>query len=197
MAYVTVVELQRYGGIDSDIHNALLADLIDRAQTRIEQYCGFAFEASADTSRTFDSAEYPDGDVWGYTMYFDTWCASITSITNGDSTSITSSSYVTQPRNDTPIYAVKLKASSGYVWEADSNDDTEDAITVTGRWAWSTEAPADIKHATLRLALWYYRQRDNSTDLDRPLLAEGVTLLPSQLPRDVVEILDHYQWRGG
>lgn len=195
MAYATVTQLKQYAGIESGDHDVLLTDLISRAQKRIDEYCGFAFEASSDTSRTFDSADYPDGDTWGRALYFDTWCASITSVVNGDGTTITSTYYVTQPRNDAPYYAIKLKASSDYVWEADDNEDTEDAITVTGKWAYSATAPADITHACLRLALWYYRQRDNSTDLDRPLLAEGVTILPSAIPGDVTEILDHYAWR--
>jgi len=59
----------------------------------------------------------------------------------------------------------------------------------------NTTAPVDIVHATLRLALWYYRQRDSSTDMDRPMLAEGVTILPSMIPADVVAILDAYRWR--
>jgi hypothetical protein len=195
MAYATLAELRQYAGISGTDHDALLTSLIARAQAKIDEHCGFSFEASSDTARTFDAARYPDGDTYGLALYFDTWCASITSIVNGDGTTITSSYYVTQPRNSGPYYAIKLKDSSGYVWEADSNDDTEDAITVTGRWAYTTTAPAQITHACLRLALWYYRQRDNSTDLDRPLLAEGVTLLPSAIPGDVLEILDHYAWR--
>lgn len=192
MAYVEVVELQRYAGIENDGHNALLSQLIDRAQKYIEEYVGFAFTASAASDRYFDSVE----DVDGLTLYLDTWCYSISTVTNGDSTEIDSDYYVTQPRNDAPYYAIKLKPSSGYTWEPDSNNDNENAITISGYWCYSTTVPEDIKHATLRLALWYYRQRDNSTDMDRPLLAEGVTILPSAVPADVIEILKRYKWRG-
>ena len=196
MAYATVTQLQIYAGITDDRHNDLLALLIERAVATIDERIGFSFEAAADSDRNLDAADYPSGAVFGRTLYFGTWCAAITTVTNGDAVEITSDYYVTQPRNDGPYYAIKLLSSSGYTWEDDTNGDTEDAITITGRWAYSTTAPADIEHATLRLALWYYRQRDSSTDLDRPLLAEGVTIMPSQIPADVTEILDRYRWRG-
>ena len=147
--------------------------------------------ASAITTRYFDSAK----DTAGLTLYFDTWAASINSVTNGDSTVITSTYYTTLPVNAAPYYGIKLKDSSGYVWEADSNDDPEKAITISAKWAYSATAPADIVHATIRLVTWMYRQRDNSTDLDRPVLAEGVMVLPAQIPSDVTAVLDRYRWR--
>jgi hypothetical protein len=196
MAYATVTQLQGYAGIEDDRHNGLLALLIERATATMDERIGFSFEAASDTNRSLDAAEWPAGAVLGYTLYLGAWCASITTVTNGDGTVITSSYYVTEPRNSGPFYAIKLLGSSGYAWEGDGSGDTENAITVAGRWAYSTTAPADITHATLRLALWYYRQRDSSTDMDRPLLAEGVTIMPSQMPKDVVEILDRYRRRG-
>ena len=192
MAYVTVTELQQYAKIVSDADNSLLQSLIDAAVAYIEDFVGFSFEASADSTRYLDA----DAAVAGRALYFGAWCAAITTVTNGDGTEISSDYYATTPRNDGPFYAIKLLSSSGYTWEDDDEGDPEDAISVVGRWAWSTSPPTDIKHATLRLALWYYRQRDNSSDMDRPLLAEGVTILPAQVPRDVIEILNHYRWRG-
>ena len=196
MAYATVTELQQYAKISNDVDNALLQSLVTSAVAYIEEHVGFSFEAAADSTRYLDASTYPNGAVYGRTLYFGTWCAALTTVTNGDGTVITSDYYVTQPRNTGPFYAIKLLSSSGYTWEADSNDDPENAISIAGRWAWSTSPPTDIKHATLRLALWYYRQRDNSTDMDRPLLAEGVTILPAQIPADVTDILDRYRWRG-
>ena len=191
MAYVTVTELQQYAKISSDDDNSLLQSLVNQAVAYVEDYVGFSFEAAADTTRYLDA----DEAVAGRSLYFGAWCAALTTVTNGDGTEIASDYYVTQPRNSGPYYAIKLLTSSGYVWENDDNGDPENAISIAGRWAWSTSPPTDIKHATLRLALWYYRQRDNSSDMDRPLLAEGVTILPAQIPKDVTEILDRYRWR--
>lgn len=192
MAYATIALLKQYAGIDDGKHDVLLTSLIERAQAAIERYVGFSFEASADTTRTFDSKASVDGR----TLWFDTWCCEITTVTNGDSTVIAATDYATEPRNDAPYYAITLLGSSGYTWASDDDGNPEDAISITGRWAYSTAAPADIEHITLRLALWMYRQRDNSTDLDRPMLAEGVTILPAMLPKDVLDVLDAYRWRG-
>ena len=35
-----------------------------------------------------------------------------------------------------------------------------DAISITGRWAWSLTAPPDIAQACARLAAFLYKQRD-------------------------------------
>ena len=196
MAYVTVTQLQEYAGIEDDRHNGLLALLIERAQAHIEREVGFSFEASADTTRNLSAASiYRGGNVDGLTLYFPTWLYSITSITNGNSVAVASTEYVTLPRT-APYYGVRLKVSKSLRWELDANNDADDAIAIVGRWTYSTSAPADIQHACLRLALWYYRQRDSSTDMDRPLLAEGVTILPSSIPADVTAILSAYRWRG-
>ena len=196
MAYTTNTELKTYAGITEVVHDTLLTSLISRAQATIDAYVGFSFEAAADSTRYFDAASVrAGGHVDGRLLTFDTWCCSITSVTNGDGDTVAATYYVTEPRNGSRYYGIKLLASSGLSWESQSDGDAEKAITVVGKFAWSTTAPADIVHATLRLALWYYRQRDSSTDLDRPMLAEGVTILPSMIPADVTRILDQYKWR--
>ena len=197
MAYATVAQLRQLISTDKNVHDVLLAQLIARAQVYLDEEIGFSFEAAADTTRYFDAASIlRGGNVDGPRLYFGTWvCATPTTVTNGDTTVITSTYYVKEPRNAAPYYAITLLGSSGYSWEGKSTGDTENAITVIAKFAYSTSAPVDITHATLRLALWYYRQRDSSTDLDRPMLAEGVTILPSQIPADVTAILDAYKWR--
>ena len=48
MAYVTVIELKRYLGIDADnsADDALLADLVQRAQAVVDSRTGRTFEAA-------------------------------------------------------------------------------------------------------------------------------------------------------
>jgi hypothetical protein len=197
VAYLTVAELVAYAGIDSARDNALLTSLIARAQAIIEREVGYSFEASGDTTRYLDAGPLRDGGaVDGLRLWLPTGCASITSITNGDSVAVATTAYVTEPRT-APYYAVKLKASKALRWELNSDNDPENAITVVGKWAYSTSAGEDVKHATARLALWLYRQRDNSTDLDRPLVADGITILPASIPTDVAAFISAYRWRGG
>ncbi len=191
MAYCTVADVKTYLTTAKTDHDTLLAALIVRAQAWIDNRVGFSFEAAADTERTFDAI----ADVDGYTLTFDTWCTAITTVTNGDDTEIAATYYVTEPRNTAHFYAIRLKASSGYTWETDGNSDPEDAITIDGRWAYSTAVPDDIKHTCIRLVVYLYHQRTNQTDADRPLFADGVMALPSQIPSDILAVIDSYKWR--
>ena len=175
----------------ADNDDTFLEACIDRAESRMKRYLGFSLYETADTTRNFDSV----ADVDGLTLYFDTWLASITTITNGDGTELETTDYVTQPRNDAPYYAVKLKNSSGYVWETDSSDDPEDAIEVEGLWAYYATLPDDVVQLTCRYAAWLYRQRDSHTDIDRVIVADGVVAMPGSIPADIREDLDAYRWR--
>ena len=84
---------------------------------------------------------------------------SITSITNGDDDVLTSSEYVTMPRNsaDVPYWAIDLRSDSGLVWTYQTN--WENAIKVIGRWCYSTTAPTDVIAAVRSLARHYAELR--------------------------------------
>ena len=188
MAYCTVNDAKEYLGITTTGDDALIGSLIRSAQAFIDAKIGFSFEASSDTERTFDAVS----DVDGYTLTFDSWCCSITSITNGDGTAVTSSQYVTEPRNSTAFYAIRLKSSAGISWTYST--DPEDAISVTGKWSWTQTADDNIRQACVRLVAWLYRQKDTSADADRPLLAgDGTVIMPSAMPNDVAAYLKPYR----
>lgn len=193
MAYATAALLKTYLDISGSGDDTLLGTLIDRAQAIIDAYCNRTFEASANADRSFDT----ERDVEGSVLYLDEDLASINSITNGDGVALTAADYTTEPRNETPYYAIRLKSSSSVFWTYDDNNDHEDAITVSGKWAYSTSAPNDIVHACIRLAGYLYRQQDNSSDLDRPVYVGNATVLPAQLPNDIKMILAPYRKVAG
>lgn len=186
--YCTLTQLKTYISATDTGDDTILNDCIARAQGMIDSYTRRTFEAAADTARTFDAV----ADVRGRELWLDADLCAITSITNGDGTTVALASVISEPRNVTPYYALVLKGSSGLAWTY--TDDPEDAIEVEGRWAYSTTAPVDIEQACVRLAAYLYRQKDNSAELDRPVLSpDGVTLLPTRLPRDVDDILRPYK----
>lgn len=186
--YCTVGDLKEYLGISEATHDALLSSLIQDAQAIIDATTLRTFELpAADSTRYFDAA----ADVRNETLYLDRDLYSITSITNGDSTTVSGSSYVTEPRNDTPYYAIRLKQSSGVRWNYLT--DSENAIAVTGRWCFSATAPALIQRVCKRLAAYLYRQRENGNDLDRALVVGNATILPTQLPQDISNDLQAYK----
>jgi hypothetical protein len=186
--YCTTAQLKTYTGIEGSGDDVLLADCILRAQTMMDRFTRRTFECPVDTTRTFDAV----CDVVGRELWLDTDLCAITSITNGDGAAVSAASVVSEPRNATPYYALTLKASSGLAWTYTT--DPEDAISITGRWAYSITPPADIEQACVRLAAWLYRQKDSSADLDRPMVsADGATLMPMQIPHDVLAILAPYK----
>ena len=192
MAYASLNELKIYRGMTAanTADDDLLTDIIAAAQSQVESYCGRVFEAAAIAStRYYDAIEDVSDDK--LTLYLGTDCASITAVTNGDDTSLTSTDYVTEPRNSTPYHAIKLKNGGSYAWTYD--DSPENAIEVKGKWAYSATAPAAIRHATIRLAAYMYAQKDASVFDVTAMPDAGVIQIPQGLPADVKQILEPYR----
>lgn len=187
MAYITLAELKQYLSIDTTTDDVLLEKLILSAQSAVDTYTKRTFEASADSTRYFHAIN----DVHDYTLMLDHDLVSVTTVTNGDATTVNSSYYVLLPTNYAPKYAIQLKWSSPVVWTY--SDSPENAISVTGKWAYSLTAPADVQQATKRLAAWFYRQKDTSSDGDRAMTTDGGTvIIPGNLPKDVTQLLKAY-----
>ncbi len=192
MAYASVAQLRAYMGLDVNDDDPLLESLLTRAQFAIDNHTHRTFEAPADTTKLFD-AEHDTSDhymVLDWTPYALDLCQ-ITTVINGDGTSISASSYVTNPRNQTPWYGLRFKLNSGLYWTFDQ--DPENAISITGRWAYSVTAPADIVHATVRMATYMYRQKDANTFDVTAIPGAGVIEVPQGIPRDVGKILEPYR----
>lgn len=196
MAYLTAAELKTYLGISSSSEDSLLTALIAQAQAYIEAQTGRVFEAGADTTRRFDAVSDVIGDedgrrltLWlhGYDL-----CA-VTSVTNGDGTTVSSSQYVTEPRGETPYWGLRLKANASVAWTY--SETPEDAIVIVGRWAYSTSAPADVVMAARDLAVWLYRRRgQEGASLDAPQVSpSGMMLFPAKVPDTVKMVVEKYQ----
>ena len=185
MAYATITDLTVYLGIDeSTADDGLLTQLLARAQAAIDTYTRRTFEAAADVTRwhTLDN-------VWGRQLQLDGDCCAITAIVNGDGATVAAAEYYTLPRNRTPFYAVELYGDSTVGWVDGGRSGGQ--IAVTGRWAYSTTAPADVTHACVRLAAWFYRQKDNAA-ADQAMIIGDTTILPARIPTDIESMLAPY-----
>jgi len=197
VSYATLTQLKEYAGITTSGDDALLTRLLASAQAAIDAYCHQSFEALTDTTRYFDPLRDTSGGTYGYsygagrTLYLDYPLCAITSVTNGDGTVVAPTAYVTEPRNMTPFFALSLKLTSSVLWTYTSSP--ENSIAIVGKWAYSPLAPADIVQATLRLATWLYRGRDNALDLDRAVIVGNATIAPTRIPMDVMTLLDPYK----
>lgn len=197
MAYATLAQLRTYlnlgtGEFTGD--DTILSDFVEKAQAAIDKLTGRTFEwAGAATAKHFDSCR----DVSGRTLLLSADTFSITSITNGDGSTIAGTKYKPWPANDLPYRAIRLLPSSGVFWRPASSGDTEDAITVTAKWAYSETADEVIQHCTIRLAAWFYRQRGSQGDSDAVVTSQdGTKIYPSRLPKDITDLLGPYKLRG-
>lgn len=185
MAYATVDELKDYLGITVTTDDALMQSLLDRATHAVKTYTGREFEAVVKTRYFEDNAVADD------TLWVDDDLYSVTTLTNGDSssTAIPSTEYWLIPRNDGPPYqGIRLKATSTYTWECD----TDYFIIVAGKWGWSNVVPPDVQHATIRWAGYLYQQKD-SPIYDTQIFPEaGVATIPSGIPADIRKLLDPF-----
>jgi hypothetical protein len=132
-SYCLLADLQTYLNVTTSSEEGLLQLMLDAATNRIDSRCARSFQAAGDTTRTYD----PTRDVIGRDIWINEDLSYITSIVNGDSVNVTSECYH-QPRNVTPYYLVGFKQNSGSFWTY--NDTPEDAISITGRWAYMERA---------------------------------------------------------
>jgi len=197
MAYTSTADLKSYMNITASSDDAQLGYAVTRAQAMVEQTTHRVFEASADTTRTYTPLLFNDGgDLMDYdTLYLSTDLYSLTSITNGNGDAVSLSDVVLLPSNVKPAYGIKIKRGVSLAWNYVTSP--ENAISVTGRFAYSLTAPADIVAATLRIAAYLYRQREGTPDSDRAILsADGVILASPQIPKDVMSFLRPYVRRS-
>jgi hypothetical protein len=197
MAYATLEEvMQEMGVLEEGINTDLLQAKIDAAQDIVENVTHRCFEADADETRLID---YSEETVDGRTLHLPYDICQIAEVLNGDGEEVTVNEYVTTPRLRTvssgssvmpavrdawPWYALTIKSSVSKAWTYE--DDREEAISITGRWAFSVTPPAAIKAATIRLAHWLYMQKDDLRDREESEVSQdGILLLMGDLPNDV------------
>jgi uncharacterized phiE125 gp8 family phage protein len=180
--YSSIVDLRTYLKITSTGDDVLLSKLLDSATTAIETYCRRVFIAASATHYYDETCV--DGDI----LWLDGELYSASKVLNGDAgaTEITSSYYWLLPRNAPPYYQIKLKSSQSWDFTIDGE------IAVTGMWGYSVDPPADIEQACLRLAAYYYKQRDAQVFDVTAQPDQGQLIIPKGIPADVKQTLDRY-----
>lgn len=191
MAYTTFSDVKTYLGMSTTGDATLINSLVDRAQSAIDHYTGRTFEhTTVAATHYFTVGVDTDGPV----LFLDEDLCKISTIkTNCDGTtvSISTTEYITAPRNDKPYYKIVLLDSTTNSW--DYTNDPENGVQVAGMWSYSTVAPDDIKHACIRLSAYYYRQRDAQVFDVTAIPDAGVITVPQGMPADVKAILDPYR----
>jgi len=191
MAYTTFSDIQDYLNISTTGDAPLINSLVDRAQAAIDIYTGRTFEHTTIAATRYFTVGV---DTDGPHLFLDEDLCKISTIKtdcDGTTASISTTEYVTEPRNETPYHKITLLSSTTNSW--DYTNDPENGVQVAGCWSYSTVAPNDIKQACIRLTSYYYRQRDSQVFDVTAIPDAGVITVPQGIPADVKMILDPYR----
>lgn len=193
MAYTTLAQFKEFKGISGTGDDTLITNLIDRAETWFNRECQRTIVAESDTTRYMDAVgDHLDGRSL-FVYPFGDLCA-ITTVTNGDATTLTANTeYTTYPKTLTLgepcIQEVRILGSVNKAWTYTTN--WENAISITGRWALfsSASVPKDIVNAIIRLTAYLYKVKDTDAFETTVVPYEGIIQAPSGFPVDVARLV--------
>jgi hypothetical protein len=132
--YATLANLKDWlttrGGQQSydSADDSMIEQVIEAASRYIDSETGRTFYPRVET-RYYD---LPDGrEIW-----LDDDLLTVTTLTNGDGTVLTTTYYYLYPKNRSPKWKIVMKESSTYSWSYDGYGNTEGVITVVGTWGY-------------------------------------------------------------
>lgn len=167
--------------------DSVIERMVEQASRAIDNFCnGRRFYAATET-RYFDT---PDGR----SLFVDEDLISITTLTNGDATTISSGNYKLYPLNETAKNEIRLTESTTVAWEYDSNDNEEGVISVAGSWGYASTAPHDIRGVCEQITINAYKARyGQSNSGSATITAGGVIITTDDIPRSVYAVLARYR----
>jgi hypothetical protein len=149
MSYPELQDLKTYLKIGTHADDVILVDALNAAIQGIEHYCGRRFVGVEET-------RYFNWDaVRGQTLWLDDDLLSIETLTNGDTSVLTSPYYLLEPRNAAPYHRIRLKSTANWAFNQDGE------IAVAGVWGYTLDADDLVRQACLWLASYFYRLKDS------------------------------------
>lgn len=180
--YAILEEVRAYAKIQEDDSAGLdvLQDLLGQVSRLIDTLTGRILVPAEDTEVFVDFCNIEGRDLWIGER--NNPLLSITSLLNGNGTSIASSEYLLLPRGASRSHTIRLKEMSNVDWEEDPNGDS--FIKITGKWGWSLTVPDDLRLETIEAIVYIYKQRDVIENSERAQVSpDGFVVLPAMLPK--------------
>jgi hypothetical protein len=175
--------------------DATIENMVEQASRVIDGYCGGRTFYARTETHYFNT---PDG----LQLDLDDDLLTVTTLTNGDATVVTSSKYFLIDRNKPPYYEIKLRASSGIIWQLDSNGDEEQAISLAGSWGYVDRAATDARsvmvirnteEACILIVLnEYHRLSGENVSGTTIVTAAGVVITPQGIPQKAADLIRIY-----
>lgn len=187
--YCTAAELKTRLDISGSSYDTQLAAIVTAASRWIDQHCrvvtdGFAASAAA-------HRYYGSDAIDGRTLNLDAPLLSVTTLTNGDGSTIAAGSYWLRPRNNVGWY-IELKSTvDGWSFATDTE------IDVYGVWGLAATVPGPVKEAALVFAGWMFKRYQAALSDATVNLDLGELTYSAAVPKQVMALLDPYQLRVG
>ena len=173
-------------GLPTDtVDDAVITQFITAASTYFDEATGKTFVSSSAT-------RYYDCPIGSSDLVVDDF-TSLTSITNGDGTSIPTGEVQTLPLNSTPKYIIHIKGSSTCAWTLPTTGDPTGAIAVVADWGQSATCPAQVRTAVEAFVVSLYQsKRGNNTQGSATITGAGLVITPRDVPDFTAQIIRHY-----
>lgn len=182
MSYVSLQEMKAYIVTAATSADDILENCIEAAQKGIENYCHRVFQGSTGT-RYFRAQDLISlsglGPATAKVLWLSEDLLSISSLTNGDETTISSTSYWLEPRNRPPYQYIRLRTDETWVFNTDGE------VTVAGTWGFSTGPDDMIKEVTKEYANYLYEARKNAVWDVTAIPELGQLVIPKGIPAHV------------
>lgn len=186
--YTTLAKVKALKNIASvsAADDAVIEDLITQASRLIDRKTGRTFYARTETHL------YPVPA--GRKLFIDDDdLLTITTLTNGEGTTIANTEYYLYPLNSTPKWGIVLEQGSSVNWQEDANGNDEAVISVAGTWGYSATAPADIEQACNEIVLAAYLRRRGEASGDGSIVTPaGALITPGGIPKTAWQIIETY-----
>lgn len=153
-----------------------------------------------ETLRTFyarTETHYYDCPADGRTLdILDDDLLTVTTLTNGDGSVITSTTYALRPRNTTAKNQIVLNLLGTTLFTISTTTGTEDAISVLGTWGYSSTTPADVEAAVIDIVTnAYHRRFGVNTEGAATVTGSGVVITPRDIPDSAWRTIARYRRR--
>ena len=191
-AYVTLAEFKaEYKDIAGATDDSFIQRALTSAHQVLDDYLMRVVCTTADSTEYFD---IPGPEMAGNVLFLADRgdICSITTVTNGDDTEITTVNYTLYPKTlstHRPTYKqLKILSSSTMTFDAGSND-SENALEVTGKWAlWSAAAsvPESFAVSVMEIAAHQLETRKSQVFDTVAVPDAGIIQVPTGIPRTVV-----------
>ena len=187
--YATLSEYKTYQRITSAdaTDDTFIEAAIEAASRWIDRESGTRFYLATETRKY----NIPLGNQ---PLLFDAHYQAITSVTNGDGSTITAGNFVTLPANVLPLWGLSLADRTGINWALSGTTGTIQAISITGTVGYSATAPKDIYLSCLEIAKAMYSRRFGENMATRTIITPaGVVQIPDGVPDWAAEAIANYR----